>query len=667
MWSKHRLIASWAIGACLVLVPFYAAMAWLWSAAEESKVASLEREVVSALASDLAEGNLLKLSATLAKLQQDGHLRFAEIRRLPDTNGSGFVFRTTGPDERTDAVFAEFRCGEQRKIAGHPRRGLSLITTLPGSTAGAECAALYIGSDFPRELIRFKNRLTASFGILVACLFGFFFWFITSWYQRILKLEVEKESAVRRIAEQVAHDIRSPLAALDSVLNDLSQLPEEKRVLIRSAVGRIRDIANNLIAKNRTAARVGSGSKPEAHEAEGESGSVQLLSGLVDSLITEKRLQFRSQLGVEIDSRLDPSSYGLFAAIPASEFKRVLSNLINNAVESLPGKGLVTIRLASSVDGTEIVVRDSGQGIPPDVLARLGQRGETHGKPGGSGLGLHHARTSVESWGGSLTIDSEPGRGTTVAIRLPRARPPEWFVSEVAISPGASIVVLDDDSSIHQVWQERFESAHVKDHGVAILHFSTPAELRSWTRTDPRTAKDPLYLMDYELVGYRETGLSLAEELGIGARTILVTSRYEEKGVLADSLRLKARLIPKSLAGFVPMRIEKKEAPERFDAVLIDDDPLTRMNWKMAASRSGKKFQSFSTVPEFLKEAPEIGRETHVYIDANLADDVDGAKESLKIHELGFMKIYLATGHEAARFAAYKHLSGVAGKEPPWS
>lgn len=482
-----------------------------------------------------------------------------------------------------------------------------------------------------------------------------------------LRLKYELKDSQASLAAQVAHDIRSPLAALDSVLKDLSQLPEEKRVLVRSAVGRIRDIANNLIEKNRAATRGAGGQASVEHEAPAEPGSAQLLSSLIDSLITEKRLQFRSQLGVEIDSRLDPSSYGLFAAIPSSEFKRVISNLINNAVEALPGKGLVTVRLAANGDDTEIQVRDNGNGIPPDVLSRLGQRGETHGKPGGSGLGLYHAKTSIESWGGRLAIDSEPGKGTTVAIHLPRARPPEWFVSKLAISPGTSIIVLDDDTSIHQVWQGRFESTHVKDHGVELLHFSTPTELRSWTQTTARTAKDPLYLMDYELVGYRETGLSLAEELGIGARTILVTSRFEENGVLDDSLRIKARLIPKSLAGFVPICIETATAWERFDAVLIDDDPLTRMNWKMAAARSGKKFQSFSTLAEFLKEAPAIGRETPVYVDAELADDVNGARESVRIHELGFRDIYLATGHEAARFAAYKHLRGVLGKEPPWS
>ena len=198
------------------------------------------------------------------------------------------------------------------------------------------------------------------------------------------------------IASQVAHDIRSPLAALDSVMKDVSQLPEDKRTLIRDAANRIRDIANNLIEKTQElqASEAGAGASATG-PASAEPSSVQLLSSLVDSLITEKRAQFRSKIGVEIDALRDAASYGLFAEIQPAEFKRVLSNLINNGVEALGSKGSVTVRLAAEDGRILIQVQDNGKGIPPEVLARLGGKGETHGKAGGSGLGLYHAKTCV--------------------------------------------------------------------------------------------------------------------------------------------------------------------------------------------------------------------------------------------------------------------------------
>ena len=212
-------------------------------------------------------------------------------------------------------------------------------------------------------------------------------------------IKLIEHEATAKIATQVAHDIRSPLAALEVVSRNVAQLPEDKRILIRSAVGRIRDIANNLLDRHRAQAS-GTGVASEA-------ASPQLLSSLIDPVVSEKRLQFRSQSRVEIELRLDASSYGHFAAVQAVEFKRLLSNLVNNAVEAFgEGSGTVSVGL-SSRDGRALVsVQDNGKGIPPEVLATLGRRGETHGKAGGSGLGLYHAQTSAESCGGCPEITS---------------------------------------------------------------------------------------------------------------------------------------------------------------------------------------------------------------------------------------------------------------------
>ena len=366
--------------------------------------------------------------------------------------------------------------------------------------------------------------------------------------------ELEQQAALSALAAQVAHDIRSPLAALDCVMQDVSQLPEKRRNMMRSAAARIRDIANNLIEMNRTLQAVGNG-VPAAGPALAMPDGVHLLSSLLDPLVTEKRVQFQSKTGVEIDARLDEASYGLFAEIQPAEFKRVLSNLINNGVEALADKGAVTVSLAREDGKILLTVHDNGKGIAAEVLPRLGRKGETHGKAGGSGLGLYHAKTCVEVWGGSLGIKSEPGQGTTVAIRLPQARPPAWFVSELEIKPGSTVVVFDDDPSIHQVWQGRFDALRSKEHGISVLDFETPEQLRGWVSGRAPSAGNVLFLMDYELRGHQDTGLSLAEELRIGERAILVTSRFEERRILEGCLRLKMRMIPKGMAGFVPVSV----------------------------------------------------------------------------------------------------------------
>ncbi len=469
--------------------------------------------------------------------------------------------------------------------------------------------------------------------------------------QLVRKYEEKKATAAAgELAAQVAHDIRSPLAALESLLGDLRALPEDERLIARSAINRIRDIANNLLEKNRAQDQAASGE------------TIELLSSLIEPLVTEKRLQFRSRLGIEIDARQDAAAYGLFAKVQAHEFKRVLSNLVNNSVEAMGARGKVQLTLTSGADGAiRIEVSDDGPGIPPEILVKLGQRGETHGKIGGSGLGLYHARAAIKTWGGTLELRSEMNRGTTVMLTLPKARPPEWFVSVLELDEMRPIVVLDDDTSIHQVWQGRLGS-------FEVLHFSTPGELRDWAKADAARAARANYLMDYELMGHSDTGLTLIAEFGIGERAILVTSRFEEKAILAECLRLKTRMIPKGQAGFVPISaLTPAAAGGRLDAVLVDDDALTRMTWGIAAHRAGKTLKMYADAGSFCAELAGIPKDTSIYIDSNLADGVKGEDVAEKIHRLGYSCIRLETGHEPNHFPLMAHVLEVVPKDPPWA
>jgi signal transduction histidine kinase len=470
-------------------------------------------------------------------------------------------------------------------------------------------------------------------------------------------------SALGKLASQVAHDIRSPLVALDAALKDTAELPEKKRIIVRHAVNRIRDIANNLLEKNRlqagTAAAVTTA--PGGHVA-GEPPAVYLLSSLIDPVITEKRLSFESKPGINIDFKLTRESYGLFAGIAPVEFRRMLSNLVNNAVEALGEKGSVDVHLAHEDKTIVLTVSDNGKGIPPEILAKLGRRGETHGKAGGSGLGLFHARTTAESWGGSLALASTPGQGTTVTIKLPRAAAPAGFVPALELPPCRPVVVLDDDTTIHQVWQGRFDSARIKEHDIEIFHFSEPDKLRAWVKANPVKAQSAACLFDYELLGFKETGLSLAEDLGLCGKTILVTSRCEEPRIIEECARLNIRMIPKGLADFVPITIG---APVPSLAVLIDDDAMVHMNWEDAAERAGVELKAFRTPAEFLAALETFSKTTPIYIDSALGGDVKGEELAADLRQKGFTDLCLATGYPPERFAHLPWLK-VIGKESPW-
>ena len=475
-------------------------------------------------------------------------------------------------------------------------------------------------------------------------------------YNLLVIANINKSKA--DIAAQVAHDIRSPLYALDAVLKNSTQFPERQRVIVRHAVNRIRDIANNLLEKNRqpgpafTAGDSSGGVLPDVH----------LLSSLIDPVITEKRLQFEAKPGIEMDFKLTPESYGLFSRIQPIEFRRLLSNLVNNAVEALGDKGAVDVGLTHQGSDVLLAIADNGKGIPPEILTKLGRRGETHGKDGGSGLGLFHARSTAESWGGGLAITSEPGKGTTVTITLPKAAAPAYFTSEFNLAPGRPIIVLDDDPGVHQLWRGRLESARTKEHNIEDHHFSEPAQLRAWVKDNPEKAGKAICLFDYELTGFKETGLSLASELGLCARTILVTSRSEEPRIISECTRLGVRMIPKGLADFVPITIG---ATIPALAVLIDDDAMVHMNWEDAAERAGVELKAFKAPAEFLSNLETFPKDTPIYIDSELGEDIKGEDIAVDLKEKGFTNLRLATGHPPENFSHLPWLK-VTGKESPW-
>ena len=134
--------------------------------------------------------------------------------------------------------------------------------------------------------------------------------------------------------------------------------------------------------------------------------------------------------------------------------------------------GCVTVRLSLGKNNIILRVKDNGKGIPPDIIPKLMQRGSTFNKESGSGLGLYHARKTIEEWGGNIDIESEVGRGTSIIISLPRKESPKWFVPELNVSNKSVLVILDDDESIHLVWDARFHCLKPSNVNISLFHLS---------------------------------------------------------------------------------------------------------------------------------------------------------------------------------------------------
>lgn len=520
-----------------------------------------------------------------------------------------------------------------------------------------------------------SNTLVSNYQIFFVFFYFLFFgtltWFIAymiGWYlkQKLMIMSAETQA---NLAKQVSHDIRSPLSALNMILPTLSGVHEDKRLLIRNSINRINDIANQLLEKGKKSTEVNLNKQSKIHMTN------DLLSPLLDNIVSEKRIQFREKQNIDIEADIS-QGYGLFVKINSIELKRALSNLINNSVEALlNNKGRIIIAIRNYNDFVSIIIQDNGKGIPEQVLKNLGEIGVTYGKEetlSGSGLGVYHAKKTTEDCGGKFVIQSQEDCGTTITLSFPKASPPKWFVDKLFLKAHMNIISIDDDISIHQIWKGRFESKKISDFHIEHLTFTSGSDFKLWFSENKNVLiksgvlkTEYLFLIDYELLNQNMTGIDLIKELGIGNQSILVTSRYEEDKVREKCERLGVRLIPKAMSGFVPIEIEKPK--ELFDAILIDDDKeLVHVVWDTIAKNKGLNIKMFSTPQEFFLNVDEISRKTPIYVDVSLGTGIKGTDIAEEIHKFGFFDITLTTGYDADSIEQPSFIRGVIGKEPPF-
>jgi hypothetical protein len=269
---------------------------------------------------------------------------------------------------------------------------------------------------------------------------------------------------------------------------------------------------------------------------------------IVDSIVSEKRMEWSNSVQLEVAYFPMETKRRGFAFIVAKDLKRILSNLLNNSREAILTKGKILIQVNFLREKIRIEIIDDGKGMSADVLEKILVQGGSSGKPNGMGLGLSHAQKNLRSWGGKFGISSTPGIGTNVTLEIP-ATAPNWFIPHLVIPRNGTVVILDDEPSVHAVWTERFNQS--TSHGLRVEHFCNANELEAFVRAHGKTVS--LFLIDQELGSSPSTGIELILKWGINKRAILVTGRYDEKNVRDRCLINEIKLIPKPESVSIPI------------------------------------------------------------------------------------------------------------------
>lgn len=218
--------------------------------------------------------------------------------------------------------------------------------------------------------------------------------------------ENERLVAIGQTAGMVGHDIRNPLQAIMSdvflIKSELSinQHPDlaESLCSIEQNIGYI----NKIVADLQDYARP---LKPEYSQVD--------LSEIMTNVVKD------ANIGKDIKVVISANTFAKMRSEPTF-IRRVLTNLVNNAIQAMPKGGELELTCFAEKEAVSITVADTGVGIPHDVKARLFTPMMTT-KAKGQGLGLAVAKRLVEALNGTISFESQEGKGTKFIIQLPIA------------------------------------------------------------------------------------------------------------------------------------------------------------------------------------------------------------------------------------------------------
>jgi len=223
-----------------------------------------------------------------------------------------------------------------------------------------------------------------------------------------LAIQTDKLSSLGRMAAGIAHEINNPLAGILLYSSNLvKKVPEPGplkkglEVIIHETI-RCRGIIQDLLEFSRQ-------KEPVKVMAD--------LNGVIQKALSIVSNEFRLNR-ISLEKRLSDSLPSVL--IDVNQMEQVFINFFMNALEAIQGQGQVSVRSFQDKDNQGVVVEieDSGMGIPQDHLERIFEPFFST-KPKGTGLGLAVNYGIIQKHGGAIKVSSQPGRGTTIMIRLP--------------------------------------------------------------------------------------------------------------------------------------------------------------------------------------------------------------------------------------------------------
>jgi PAS domain S-box-containing protein len=274
----------------------------------------------------------------------------------------------------------------------------------------SELAVPVVVNGVVEAILDTEGTLRNAFGDLDVNLMEILATHVASALERIEHhLETERREAARtrellegasRVSNMMRHDLKGPLQTIRSASYLVRSHPE-KAGEMADAIDRSVDYASKILEDLRSTT---------------SPAELQKTLVSINDLVEQSLKATSIPLGVEV--RFVGGSDFVAASVDITRIRRVLDNLIKNALEAMVGKGVLTLRVEKAGGAAVIEVEDTGPGIKPETQVHIFEPFYTT-KPLGTGLGLAYSKQAVEAHGGSISVRSEVGKGTTFVVSLP--------------------------------------------------------------------------------------------------------------------------------------------------------------------------------------------------------------------------------------------------------
>ena len=218
----------------------------------------------------------------------------------------------------------------------------------------------------------------------------------------------EREQAWQEMAKQVAHEIKNPLTPMRLTIQSFQQRFDPSA---ENSLDKLNDFSKTLIEQIDTMSRVAS--------------AFSDFATLPQPNILEEDIAEITRLATEIFDnatiQLDLPPVAILWPIDRTQWIRVMTNLIQNAIQAVPqgNKPIISLKMSATKNQLKVQIKDNGAGIAPEDIQRVFEPKFTT-KTGGMGLGLAIVKNIISSLNGTINFSSSINEGTTFYIALKR-------------------------------------------------------------------------------------------------------------------------------------------------------------------------------------------------------------------------------------------------------